>query len=118
MYKAAARYDYQTGRIFVYVRSEGADGIHVNWVPVEGQNHTRVGMVSNPGEERLPSYIFDEAMSRPIYEALKQLYEPNTDNVVALRKDYDHERARVDKLLDHLLAPPTVIHETRVGNFE
>jgi hypothetical protein len=115
MFRAAAKDDYRTGRIYVYVASE-ANGHHVNWAPAEGQNHTLVATDIDPGMERDPAFILDEEVARPVYEALKRLFEPNTDNVTALRKDYNDERARVDKLINALIAPPTVTNnytETR-----
>lgn len=42
-------------------------------------------------------------VARALYESLAEHYGHSGHDTRALRRDYDHERGRVDKLLDHLM---------------
>lgn len=44
-----------------------------------------------------------EDIARAMYEALAEHFGHSGHDTRALRKDYDAERARVDRMLDHLL---------------
>lgn len=51
----------------------------------------------------------DEEILRALYEALAQHFGGTGHDTRALRSDYEHEKRRVDRMIDHLLARPTVI---------
>lgn len=51
----------------------------------------------------------DDDVARALYEALANYFGGTGHDTRALRKDYDAERERVDKMIDHLLARPTVV---------
>lgn len=46
----------------------------------------------------------DDDSARAVYEALAEHYGHGTNDVRALRRDHDAERARVDKLTDAVIA--------------
>jgi hypothetical protein len=45
----------------------------------------------------------DEDSARALYEALADFFGHGANNTKQLRKDYDHERGRVDTFIKHLL---------------
>lgn len=45
--------------------------------------------------------------ARALYEELAEYFGHGPTNTRALRKDYDEERKRVDKLIDHIIKRPT-----------
>jgi len=49
--------------------------------------------------------FLDQDSARALYEALAEHYGHGANDVRSLRRDYDQERARVDKLINHLIAP-------------
>lgn len=57
-------------------------------------------------------------LSRDIAEALLRILSRHfggaASDAAQLRKDYDAERARVDKLIDFAITPPTVEYRTEV----
>jgi hypothetical protein len=50
-----------------------------------------------------------EEDARAIYEALADYFGHSGNDVRALRRDYEAERARVDKFIDGSLTTPTII---------
>lgn len=55
-----------------------------------------------PAEAWLP---IQEDDARAIYEALADYFGHTGHDIRALRKDYDSERGRVDRLIGHLIGP-------------
>lgn len=51
----------------------------------------------------------NEEDARAIYEALADYFGHNGHDARALRKDYEAERARVDRLIAYATAPPVVV---------
>lgn len=51
----------------------------------------------------------DDDVARALYEALANYFGGTGHDTRALRKDYEHEKARLDKVIDHLLARPVVV---------
>ena len=51
----------------------------------------------------------DPEILRALYEALAEHFGGTGHDTRALRADYDHERSRVDKMLDSLLATPLTV---------
>jgi hypothetical protein len=60
---------------------------------------TEAGMVATPDEAKLN---MDEPVARALYEALAR-YFGGAPDMATVRRDYDAERARVDKFIEHLL---------------
>ena len=52
--------------------------------------------------ETSPWLRLDESLARALYESLGDYFGHSGNDTWALRKDYDAERARVDKLITHL----------------
>lgn len=53
--------------------------------------------------------ICDEEVLRALYEALAEHFGGTGRDARALRKDYEHEKDRVDKLIDAVTSVPTAI---------
>lgn len=51
---------------------------------------------------------FTDEEARAVYEALADYYGNATNDVRLLRQDYQAERARVDKMIGHLIRPQAV----------
>jgi hypothetical protein len=59
-------------------------------------------------EPAKPSFCLREDEARALLQSLIRHFDGGEDTR-SLRKDYDAERARVDKLIDRLAQPPIVI---------
>lgn len=55
-----------------------------------------------PGQVIPPSLVLREDVARAVYEALADYFGHAGHDARALRKDYEAERRRVDKVLDYL----------------
>lgn len=51
----------------------------------------------------------DESIARAMYEALAEHFGGTAVNALQLRKDYEAERARVDRMIDRVLDTPTTV---------
>lgn len=51
----------------------------------------------------------DESIARAMYEALAEHFGGTAVNALQLRKDYEAERARVDRMIGGLLDTPTTV---------
>lgn len=102
-YRARAEYDYRTFgvlvRTFRPAVQHGDVGVVRDfseprrWIPVEEN-------ASAPLD--IPGLQLDEDEARAVYEALAEYFGGTGHDTRALRRDYDAERARVDKLIGHL----------------
>ena len=62
-----------------------------------------------PDGEMLPDaepLRLEEDAARAVYEALAEYFGGSGHDTVALRRDYDAERKRVDRFIDHLTGKP------------
>lgn len=88
-------------------RAEGGNpSVMLGWT----QPHVKV--VTEAGiEPDNDSWLrLSEEDARAIYEALADHYGHTGHDTRALRRDYDAERARVDKLLGYAIATPIVVN--------
>lgn len=97
--RAHAEYDLAIrGVRLAITRGDGPQRVLLRWAPVEATVVTEAD-VEPPADAwlRLPE---DDA--RAIYAALADHFGHSGHDTRALRRDYDDERRRVDRLLDHL----------------
>ena len=101
--KAHAEFDPQMLGVRIHVRRENggpAQGLH--WAPVVVSQITEATadrLLDDDVWLRLPE---DDA--RAIYEALADHFGHSGNDTRALRRDYDAERGRVDRLIAHLVS--------------
>lgn len=69
---------------------------------IESRDATDAYRMEDDEADRLHIRVED---ARAIYEALADFFGHSGHDTRALRKDYDAERGRVDKLLAHLTRP-------------
>lgn len=82
--------------------------VHVSLAPGQACSFTQPDSVTVEPDvqaEATPLYLADDT-ARALYAALAEHYGHNGHDTRALRRDYDAERARVDKMLDRLLDRP------------
>lgn len=104
--KAHVEYDPYIGGVRLAVRREGAGpGALLQW-----EQPTLVTVVEGPAEPGQATWLrLDEEDARAIYEALADHFGHAGHDIRSLRKDYEAERARVDRLITYATAPPVVI---------
>jgi hypothetical protein len=91
---------YRVGRGEVHaIETLGGEGIETTVRVAEG--------------EEAPTLVIREDTARALLDVLTQHFG-GTSNVQQLRKDYDAERDRVDKLIQFAITPPTVEYRTEV----
>lgn len=61
--------------------------------------------------ETSPWLRMDPELARALYQSLGEFFGHSGNDVRALRKDYDAERARVDKLITHLTETAPLVIE-------
>ena len=81
------------------VRHDSADFQYVLRLSDVGNKWEKI---TQEGVQVAPSFTLEQQFARPLLDALSRHYS-GAEDTRALRKDYDAERARVDKLTDHLI---------------
>lgn len=112
-----APFDHGPARAFVQT-DWGRDGIAVWLAEKRWMDGAPVLAVARPVEftmgpmeeahanvERPPTLRLTSDMARALLDALVEHYGGHS-NLLALRRDYDAERARVDKMIGHLIGGP------------
>ena len=85
--------------VAIHMAVSNDDGLHIF------EPHNAVIRKLGPDEDGiyLPPFLrLDEDMARELLDALAAHFG-GTSEVQTLRKDYLHERGRVDKMIDHLI---------------
>jgi hypothetical protein len=105
--RARVQYDprYLADSIIIYKPGQEVvvwENGHAHWRPMD----RRVDM-ENPPVDKL--VVTDEEVLRALYEALADHFGGSGHDTRALRKDYEHEKGRVDKLIDGLLDQPQAV---------
>lgn len=100
---ARVEYDYRIDGPAIYVRRDR--DVMVNFAEVE---YKRIGHHEAPADDVQPLRL-DNDTARALYETLADYFGGSGHDTRALRKDYDAERKRVDRLIDHLTATPTTV---------
>lgn len=103
-YQARADNDHHNFLVNLYVRKRAGDGRWSIRLWPDGRNSIwQSDLQDGPEPEYLDghspflSLTYEEA--RVAYEALAEFFGHNVHGASALRKDYDHERKRVDSLI-------------------
>jgi hypothetical protein len=96
--KALVRPDLERDGVTIAVRTERGGilnfaDVDIEWIESE-----------NPAtqSEARPLHLSEDS-ARAVYEALGRYFGGDVVNAVALRKDYDAERSRVDKMINNLM---------------
>jgi len=88
-----------TAKIYITRKIEGErDVFHVH----PGETDTYSWDHVDPLMEAEPTITLPMDMAEALFLALRDKFDPDASQVI-LRKDYDSERARVDKLIDKVL---------------
>ena len=77
------------------------NGVALAWGDLE-----RVPLPADPSlvaVDAVPPLRIPEHVARALYDALGDYFGHSTHDARALRRDYDHERRRVDRLVDALI---------------
>jgi hypothetical protein len=98
-YPTRARAEYDLGMNGVRVAVVNEQSVRL-WEPATYKRRDDMG--EDPGFDAWLRLNDEEA--RAIYEALADYYGNATNDVRLLRQDYQAERARVDKMIGHLIA--------------
>jgi len=103
--RVAYDYNYACDTIVIYKPGreilEWQQGRGV-WQPLD----RRVDLQEPPAQKLV---IYDEEVLRALYEALADHFGGSGHDTRALRKDYEHEKGRVDRLIDGLLDQPQAV---------
>ncbi len=99
MIKAFVREDPARGQVFVHVIHRSDDGSRLGLRVEDGASSWEKVA---PGCESPAAYVFSYEIAYVVAEAFQTLLEGHEDTR-ALRKDYDQERVRVDKMLAALI---------------
>jgi hypothetical protein len=98
--KAYAEHDWMRDSVRVLVGETNSEGVVTRVMTWFGQVETvEPGTASDPDA----GLLLREDIARAVYEALAEHFGHNGHDTRALRKDYDAERGRVDKLIGHLI---------------
>lgn len=98
--KAHVRNDWIRDEVKIAViREAGCDRYVRNW-RADAMEQVTEHVAVDPSDDTWLRVSEDDA--RAIYEALADHFGHNGHDTRALRKDYDAERARVDKLISHV----------------
>jgi hypothetical protein len=96
--------DVAYGGVRIVMQVEGSiDGspTRIVYGPGSRKRYTVQGAVQPP-EDAVDPLLLGDAEARALLTALQRWYGEDAGDARALRKDYDSERARVDKLVDVL----------------
>lgn len=94
--KAKAEFDMARGGVRIIVSPE--PGVLLLWEPATYKREDpQTAAMTEPHEAWLP---LREDVARAVYEALAEYYGHDVVNARQLRRDYEAERKRVDKLID------------------
>jgi hypothetical protein len=93
--------DYLGGGVAVAVTQQDQDGTGKRFLRI-GPDGWREWVQLNPGESIQPTFLLDDEVAMSLMNALVSHYQ-GVDDQRALRKDYDDERARVDKLTNAVI---------------
>lgn len=102
--KGYVKDDWQMGGVALAVLRDRPSGARelLTWVAGEVKVLDREGSASDPAE-RWDSWLrIPEEDARALYEALGEHFGHAGHDIRALRKDYDAERGRVDRLIGHI----------------
>lgn len=98
--KGYVKDDWQMGGVAVAVIRERAGSRELlTWVSGEVRVLDREGSAADPAEMWDSWLRLPEDDARALYEALAEHFGHAGHDIRALRKDYDAERARVDRLI-------------------
>lgn len=94
--------DYLSGGVVIAItqHEEGGHGRHILHL---GPHRERQWEPTSPGVLTEPTLVLDDDEAMSLMNALVSHYQ-GVDDQRALRKDYDDERARVDKLTDAVIS--------------
>lgn len=102
---ARAEFDPRHFGVSIHVRREGGNALlsfdELTVVAIDHDSHAQT--------EATPLRL-EEEDARAIYEALADYFGGSGHDTRALRKDYDAERARVDRLIEYATTPPIIIN--------
>lgn len=111
----ADQWDFGTVALYYETRSPEGHPRRVWGRDENGQEvHETVEPFSALANQLAPLLQLDEAQLRALQIALNRYFN-GPDDARALRKDYDAERTRVDRLIDYLTAPPPQLIDATKG---
>lgn len=101
---AKAEYDYRHFAVGLFIgRRSGEYLTTFDFSNVQATTESRSESERSYGTAPDPRLFLTEEAARALYDALGELYGFPANNAQSLRKDYEHEKQRVDKFIDKFL---------------
>jgi hypothetical protein len=83
-----------------YIAEDRPDGRYLYQFGSDGL--LSLNPVTEPGVQLKPTFALEDSVARALLDALTRYFH-GAEDTRQLRKDYEHEKSRVDKLIDNLM---------------